>query len=123
MLHLVKLLLANCTGCPDYDSSLDIKLVVCDRIIGTNLKVSNLANAVVFAKHSILVLADSDVRVGNDYLQRVIQPFQNQNVGVISDGLGRRSYLSQRPASKKIFMVRPIVRFVRLYYLVLLLRW
>lgn len=63
---------------------LDTELVVCDRIIGTNLKVSNLANAAVFAKHPILVLADSDVRVGSDYLQRVIQPFQNQNVGVVT---------------------------------------
>ena len=63
---------------------LDIQLVVCDRIIGTNLKVSNLANAAVYAKHSILVLADSDVRVGSDYLMRIIQPFQNQNVGVVT---------------------------------------
>lgn len=63
---------------------LDIELVACDRIIGTNLKVSNLANAAVFAKHPILVLADSDVRVGSDYLQRVIQPFENQNVGVVT---------------------------------------
>jgi ceramide glucosyltransferase len=63
---------------------LDIELVVCDRIIGTNLKVSNLANALVFAKHPILVLADSDVRVGSDYLQQIIQPFKNQNVGVVT---------------------------------------
>jgi ceramide glucosyltransferase len=63
---------------------LELQLVMCDRIIGTNLKVSNLANAAVFAKHSLLVLADSDIRVGRDYLQQVIQPFANENVGVVT---------------------------------------
>ncbi|BAZ17839.1 putative glycosyl transferase, group 2 family protein [Calothrix sp. NIES-4071] len=62
----------------------DIKLIQCDRVIGTNLKISNLANAVVFAKHDILVLADSDIRVGSDYLQRIIQPFQDEKVGVVT---------------------------------------
>ncbi|NJR15466.1 MAG: glycosyltransferase [Calothrix sp. CSU_2_0] len=63
---------------------LDLQLVICDRIIGTNLKVSNLANAAVFAKHPIFVLADSDIRVSSDYLKQVIQPFQNENVGVVT---------------------------------------
>jgi ceramide glucosyltransferase len=62
----------------------DIHLVVSDRIIGANLKVSNLANAVTAAKHEILLIADSDIRVGKDYLQRVIQPFQAEKVGVVT---------------------------------------
>ncbi|WP_017316893.1 bacteriohopanetetrol glucosamine biosynthesis glycosyltransferase HpnI [Mastigocladopsis repens] len=62
----------------------DIHLVVSDRTIGTNLKVSNLANAATLAKHSLLLLADSDVRVGSDYLQRVIQPMQDETVGVVT---------------------------------------
>lgn len=64
--------------------NLDINLVVSDRIIGANLKVSNLANAVAIAKHEILVIADSDIRVGKDYLQRVIQPLQDARVGVVT---------------------------------------
>ncbi|MEH2006513.1 glycosyltransferase, partial [Nostoc sp.] len=63
---------------------LDIQLIVYDRIIGTNLKVSNLANALSFAKYEILVLADSDIRVGKDYLQRVVRPLHNKNVGVVT---------------------------------------
>ncbi|MEH1931918.1 bacteriohopanetetrol glucosamine biosynthesis glycosyltransferase HpnI [Nostoc sp.] len=63
---------------------LDILLIVSDRVIGTNLKVSNLANAVAKAKYEILVLADSDIRVGTDYLQRVIQPLQDESVGVVT---------------------------------------
>ncbi|NMG07223.1 bacteriohopanetetrol glucosamine biosynthesis glycosyltransferase HpnI [Brasilonema sp. UFV-L1] len=63
---------------------LDIQLVVCEETIGTNPKVSNLANAVTKAKYEILVIADSDIRVGIDYLQRVIQPLQDPNVGVVT---------------------------------------
>ncbi|WP_256973397.1 bacteriohopanetetrol glucosamine biosynthesis glycosyltransferase HpnI [Nostoc sp. T09] len=62
----------------------DIHLVVSDRIIGANLKVSNLANAVTAAKHEILLIADSDIRVGKDYLQRVIQPLKDEKVGVVT---------------------------------------
>ncbi|MBW4596457.1 MAG: bacteriohopanetetrol glucosamine biosynthesis glycosyltransferase HpnI [Brasilonema angustatum HA4187-MV1] len=63
---------------------LDIQLVVCEDTIGTNPKVSNLANAVTKAKHEILIIADSDIRVGIDYLQRVIQPLQDKSVGVVT---------------------------------------
>ncbi|MDZ7961202.1 MAG: bacteriohopanetetrol glucosamine biosynthesis glycosyltransferase HpnI [Aulosira sp. DedQUE10] len=62
----------------------DIHLVVSDRIIGANLKVSNLANAVTAAKHEILLIADSDIRVDRDYLQRVIQPLKDEKVGVVT---------------------------------------
>ncbi len=63
---------------------IDAQLVVSDRTIGTNLKVSNLANAAAIAKHDILLLADSDIRVGPDYLQQVIQPLIHSNVGVVT---------------------------------------
>ncbi|BAY47053.1 putative glycosyl transferase, group 2 family protein [Scytonema sp. HK-05] len=63
---------------------LDIQLVVSDRTIGTNAKVSNLANGITKAKYEILVIADSDIRVGTDYLQRVIQPLQDPSVGVVT---------------------------------------
>lgn len=63
---------------------LDIELVVCPRIIGTNLKMSNVANALENAKHEILFIVDSDIRVEHDYLQRVIQPLQDRKVGVIT---------------------------------------
>jgi ceramide glucosyltransferase len=63
---------------------LDTQLVICDRVIGANLKVSNLANAVTFAKHDILFVVDSDIRVGKDYLRCVIQPLQDPQVSVIT---------------------------------------
>ena len=63
---------------------LDIQFVVSTSTIGTNLKVCNLANALAKAKYEILVLADSDIRVGEDYLQRVIEPLQDQSIGVVT---------------------------------------
>ncbi len=64
--------------------ALDIQLIVSDRTIGTNLKVSNLANAATVAKYPLLVIADSDIRVGCDYIQRVVQPFHDESVGVVT---------------------------------------
>jgi ceramide glucosyltransferase len=63
---------------------LDLRLVVNNRTIGANLKVSNLDNAIAEAQHDILVLADSDILVGPDYLRRIIQPLHNSNVGVVT---------------------------------------
>ena len=65
-------------------ANVDIHLVVSDRVIGANLKVSNLANAVAVAKHEILLIADSDIHVGKDYLQTVIQPLKDESVGVVT---------------------------------------
>lgn len=62
---------------------IDISLVI-SRTIGTNLKVSNLAKAKAEAKYSLLLLADSDVRVGRDYLRQVIQPMRDPAVGVVT---------------------------------------
>lgn len=62
----------------------DIQLIVNDRTLGTNRKVNNLASALARADYEVLLLADSDVRVGPDYLQQVVQPLRNPQVGVIT---------------------------------------
>ena len=65
---------------------LDIQLIIGEATttIGANRKVSNLVNAFTKAKYDILVIADSDIRVGIDYLQRVIQPLKAENVGIVT---------------------------------------
>ncbi|MBD2242919.1 bacteriohopanetetrol glucosamine biosynthesis glycosyltransferase HpnI [Nostoc sp. FACHB-888] len=63
---------------------LDLQLVISEHTIGNNFKVCNLANAESKAKYSILLLADSDVRVGPDYLRRVIGPMHDPDVGVVT---------------------------------------
>ena len=62
----------------------DIELVQSDRLIGTNYKISNLANALPKAKYEFLVLADSDVRVDSAYLHNLVQPLVNPEVGAVT---------------------------------------
>jgi ceramide glucosyltransferase len=62
----------------------DIQFVITERILGTNRKVNNLASALTSARYDLLVLADADVKVGPGYLQQVVQPLKNPQVGVIT---------------------------------------
>jgi ceramide glucosyltransferase len=64
--------------------TLDIQLVVNPRIVGTNSKICNLANASIVAKYDLLLLADSDVRVGPDYLRAIVRPLRDPGVGVVT---------------------------------------
>jgi ceramide glucosyltransferase len=63
---------------------LDIQLVADPRIHGSNLKVSNLINMRAAARHPWLVLADSDIGVGPDYLQRVTAPLAEPGTGIVT---------------------------------------
>lgn len=60
----------------------DIQLVVDARVYGANYKVSNLHNSYQHARHEVIVLADSDIRVGPDYLTNVVAPLRDPRVGV-----------------------------------------
>jgi ceramide glucosyltransferase len=62
----------------------NIRLVVSDRRIGTNPKVSNLANMASEARYSILLISDSDIRVGPNYLRHVVQPMRDPSVGLVT---------------------------------------
>ena len=63
---------------------LELKLVADSRTIGTNLKVSNLANLVRHAKHDTLIVADSDMRVGPGYVRAVVGPLEDHRVGLVT---------------------------------------
>ena len=60
---------------------IDCGLIVSDRIIGSNYKVSNIANMAEQAKHDILVISDSDMRVDRRYLKSVVAPFDGDDIG------------------------------------------
>ena len=64
--------------------SIPIELVVCERILGTNVKVSNLAQMLPAAHHEILLVNDSDIRVPRDYLRQVIPPLTDPFVGLVT---------------------------------------
>jgi ceramide glucosyltransferase len=61
-----------------------ISLVVDPRIHGTNLKVSNLINLAQWARHDVFVLADSDIAVEPDYLERVCAPLADAQNGIVT---------------------------------------
>ncbi len=72
---------------PDLDIELvvcDRETALCDRVIGMNPKINNLANGATKAKYPILVLSDSDIQVEKDYLKTIIQPFADPLVGVVT---------------------------------------
>jgi len=62
----------------------DIALVVNPRATGSNLKVANLENMLPAAKHDIIVMADSDMRVDRHYLAAVSAPLQDPQNGAVT---------------------------------------
>jgi len=61
-----------------------ITLVVCGRALGTNIKVSNLAQMLPKARYEILLVNDSDIRVAPDYLRQVVAPLADGRVGLVT---------------------------------------
>jgi ceramide glucosyltransferase len=62
----------------------DVALVVERRIRGSNRKVSNLENMLPAARHDIIVLADSDMRVERHYLAAVTAPLDDPRTGAVT---------------------------------------
>jgi ceramide glucosyltransferase len=61
-----------------------IELIVCDRVLGANIKVSTLAQMLPAARHELLLVNDSDIRVPSDYLREVITPLADASVGLVT---------------------------------------
>ena len=61
-----------------------IRLLVCEKNLGSNTKVSNLAQMLPRSKYEYLLVNDSDIRVEPDYLRRVIAPFADTTVGMVT---------------------------------------
>lgn len=61
-----------------------LDLVVEERAHGCNRKVSNLANMLAAARHDLLVIADSDIEVGPDYLANIVAELQEPGVGAVT---------------------------------------
>jgi ceramide glucosyltransferase len=58
--------------------------VVADSNRGPNYKVGNLTTAVRRAKHSVLVISDSDMRVGPRYLTQTVAPLLREKAGLVT---------------------------------------
>ena len=62
----------------------DAVVVVEQRHHGSNPKVSNLIGMSVAVRHDILVLSDSDIAVGPDYIERLVAELAPDDVGAVS---------------------------------------
>jgi ceramide glucosyltransferase len=58
-----------------------IRLVVCPLVLGLNRKVSNLAQMVEAAGYDYVLVNDSDIRVGPQYLSRIMRGFAGAERG------------------------------------------
>ncbi len=61
-----------------------IRLVMCPQSLGTNRKVSNLVQMLPHARFPYLVVNDSDIRVPPDYLRKLMAPFADSDVGLVT---------------------------------------
>ena len=59
-------------------------LVIDPRVIGSNYKISNLANMMREARHDILAIADADTRVGPRYLAELAAAFADPSIGAVT---------------------------------------
>jgi ceramide glucosyltransferase len=64
--------------------AVDMALVVDGEIHGANYKVCNLMHAHAKAKHPLLIVCDSDIRVSASYLREVCAPFADPEVGLVT---------------------------------------
>ncbi|MBI4457083.1 MAG: bacteriohopanetetrol glucosamine biosynthesis glycosyltransferase HpnI [Acidobacteria bacterium] len=78
-----------------------IRLVICPKILGANLKVSNLIQMLAAAGYQYVLVNDGDIRVGTDYLRGVMTPFVNSQVGMVTclyRGIGEHTIGSRMEA-------------------------
>lgn len=63
---------------------IDIRVIPGAARLGENRKINTLVNLLPLAKYDVIVVNDSDIRVGPQYLQHVIEPLLDPKVGIVS---------------------------------------
>jgi len=64
--------------------SVPMRLLAGSGTPGSNNKVAKLCRLEREARHELLVVSDSDIRVKPDYLRRVVSPFRDPSVGAVT---------------------------------------
>jgi len=75
--EIVKRLQADFSKCA-------IQLIPCERELGSNGKVSTLAQLAAIARYDVVVVNDSDIRVDPTYLRTIISELQKSGVGLVT---------------------------------------
>jgi ceramide glucosyltransferase len=60
----------------------DIALIVNENVYGANYKISNLINMMEAAKHDLLVMSDSDMRVDPGYMDAIVAALERPGAGL-----------------------------------------
>jgi ceramide glucosyltransferase len=61
-----------------------IRLVICPQMLGMNRKVSTLVQMLPHAQYDYIIINDSDIRVGHQYLKCVMTRFLRDSVGMVT---------------------------------------
>ena len=61
-----------------------VSVVIETVVVGMNGKINNLAGALPHARHDIIVISDSDVRLAPDFLRQIVAPLADPSVGAVS---------------------------------------
>ncbi|HKW16722.1 MAG TPA: bacteriohopanetetrol glucosamine biosynthesis glycosyltransferase HpnI [Terriglobales bacterium] len=59
-----------------------VRLILCEKSLGPNGKVSSLAQLAREAKYDCLLVSDSDIRIGPEYLKNVVGELQKPGAGL-----------------------------------------
>jgi len=73
------------------------QLIINERTSGLNPKVNNMINMYAHARHPLILISDSNTRVENDYLQRMVAGLDDPSVGVVTStvrGVGAKNFAS-----------------------------
>jgi ceramide glucosyltransferase len=71
-----------------------IRIVHCPEKLGANGKVSNLTQMFRQARYDYLIVNDSDITVSSRYLARILAPFRDARVGMVTAPYRGRSHAS-----------------------------
>jgi ceramide glucosyltransferase len=71
--------------------ALRIEVLLAPLVLGTNGKVSNLAQLLPHARFDHLLISDADIAVGRKYLRRIVAPFANARTGLVTAGYRGRT--------------------------------
>lgn len=65
-------------------ANVDAQLIICDAIVGTNGKVSSLAQLEPAVTHDLIFISDADVFVPPEFLANVVPMFEDATIGLVN---------------------------------------